>query len=92
MIEKNPTQRPSKIYYERPYVPNPNEVDDYKTIPLLPVEAHTIISDSVGKKRLSPLDRLTLEKISESDDDQEIDFLALRKKIKEESIDYDEDC
>lgn len=71
---------PPASYYENPYLPTVGDRDEYQTIPLLPVEAHTIIVDSAGK-HLSTVDRLTLERIADEDDDVPIDFLMVRRRV-----------
>lgn len=83
---------PGSEYYERPYLPSEGELDGYSSVPLLPVEAHTILSDNVGRK-MSVLDRLTLQKISDMEEgDFSVDFLKLRRQLAEElGIDEDED-
>lgn len=59
---------PPSSYYENPYLPTAEDRDEYQTIPLLPVEAHSILVDVVGKP-IAIIDRLTLQRIAESDDD-----------------------
>lgn len=71
---------PPSSYYEKPYLPSAADRGVYSSIPLLPVEAHTIIVDSAGK-RLSTVDRLTLQRIAEEDDDVPIDFLTVRRRV-----------
>lgn len=80
---------PPASYYENPYLPTAGDRDEYQTIPLLPVEALTIIVDSAGK-HLSSVDRLTLQRIANENDDVPIDFLAVRRRVMAE-LDTDDD-
>lgn len=89
-IEVESTGIPPSEYYERPYVPSANEARDYSAIPLLPVEAHTILVDNAGKP-MSTLDRLTLQRIAESDEnDSPIDLKTIRRQLASE-LDVDDD-
>lgn len=89
MAENDKQNTPPTSYYERPYLPGPGDRVEFHTIPLLPVEAHTILIDNAGKP-LSTLDRLTLLRISESEEDEPIDFQAERRRVAAE-LDTDED-
>jgi len=80
---------PPASYYENPYLPTVGDRDEYQTIPLLPVEAHSILVDAAGK-RITTIDRLALQRIAESDDDESIDFQAVRQQIMAE-LDTDDD-
>jgi len=74
-------QTPPREYYERPYLPSANEASNYLTIPLLPVEAHTILVGRAGKP-MSELDRLTLQRISEMEEsDVAVDLKEFRIKV-----------
>lgn len=80
---------PPASFYDRPYLLGAAECDGYGTVPLLAVEAHTILVDSVGRP-MSTVDRLTLERISEADSDETIDFLDTRRQVMAE-FDTDDD-
>ena len=80
---------PPASYYENPYPPTAGDRNEYPTIPLLPVEAHSILVDAVDKP-ITTIDRLTLQRIAESDDDEPIDFQAVRRQIMAE-LDTDDD-
>lgn len=71
---------PPARYYEFPYLPGIVEGESYHRIPLLPVEAHSILVDRAGKP-ISTVDRLTLQQITEGDGDEAIDFQAVRRRI-----------
>ncbi|MBI5358197.1 hypothetical protein HZB69_01035 [Candidatus Amesbacteria bacterium] len=80
-IEAKKSGIPPGEYYENPYFPSTNEARDYSAIPLLPVEAHSILVDSAGKS-MSDLDRLTLRRIAESDEsDAPLDLKAIRSQV-----------
>ncbi len=80
---------PPASYYENPYPPSAGDRGEYPAIPLLPVEAHSILVDAVGKP-ITSIDRLTLQRIAESDDDGPIDFQTVRRQIMAE-LDTDDD-
>lgn len=71
---------PPASYYENPYLPTEGGREDYQTIPLYPVEAHSILAGAAGRP-MSPVDRLTLQCIADEDGDDPIDFLAARKRV-----------
>ena len=80
-IETNKQGIPSRSYYERPYIPSAKEASDYSSVPLLPVEAHTILVDN-ARKRVSMVDNIALQKISESDEsDVAVDFKKVRRQV-----------
>lgn len=82
-IESDNFMPPSE-YYERPYVPSPDEAKGYLFIPLLPVEAHSILVDRAGTV-MSELDALALQRISDSEEeDIALDYKKIRRKIAEE--------
>lgn len=90
MANPNEVQKqPPAEYYEQPYLPGALELDDYATLPLLPVEAHTILVNSVGTT-MSTTDRIALERIAHSDSDEPVDLLAIRKRVMDE-FDTDDD-
>lgn len=79
-LEDKKSLTPPASFYDRPYLPSAAECDGYETVPLLAVEAHTILVDSAGRP-MSTIDRLTLERISEADSDETVDFLAARRRV-----------
>ncbi len=68
-IEANNSGIPTGEYYDNPYLPLADEAQDYSAIPLFPVEAHFILDlvRNAGKPT-SALDRLTLQRIADSDE------------------------
>jgi hypothetical protein len=89
-IETGNAGIPPSEYYEKPYLPSANEAREFSKIPLLPVEALTILVNNAGKP-MSVIDRLALQKISESDDsDVHLDLKAMRRQIAAE-LDADDD-
>lgn len=81
---------PTSEYYEAPYIPSAYEAANYLAIPLLPVEAHFILVNNAGKL-IQKIDRLALQRISESDEpDFTLDFKAVRKQVAKE-LDMDDD-
>lgn len=90
IVETKRTGIPPGEYYEKPYLPSANEARDFSTIPLLPVEALTILVNNAGKP-MSAIDRLALQRISESDDsDVPLDLKAIRAQAAAE-LDTDDD-
>ena len=88
-IEANKSIIPSRAFYERPYVPSSDEASQYLSIPLRPVEAHSILVDRVGKK-MSVVDKLALQRISELDEsDTPVDYKKIRKQVAAE-LDVDD--
>ncbi len=84
------TNIPTGEYYEDPYLPSANEAREFSAIPLLPVEALTILVNNAGKS-MSAIDRLALQRISESDDsDAALDLKAIRAQVAAE-LDTDDD-
>ena len=72
---------PPSEFYDSPRIPSSHELEEFGTVPLRAVEAHSILVTQANK-HISPLDRMTLQRISESDDpDHQIDFKKLRKQI-----------
>ena len=80
---------PPASYYENPYPPTTGDRDEYQTIPLLPVEAHSILVAAIGKP-ISTVDRLALQRIADEDGDEPIDFQSVRRQIMSE-FDTDDD-
>lgn len=75
---------PTNEYYESPYIPSTVEASDYSTIPLLPVEAHSILVGNTGK-RIPTVDKLALQRISELDEsDIQVDYKKVRKQVARE--------
>lgn len=71
-------------------MPSANEAREFSAIPLLPVEALTILINNAGKP-MSVIDRLALQRISESDDsDVPLDLKAIRSQVVAE-LDTDDD-
>lgn len=68
-------KRPGNDYYKNPSIPSNGERSDYETIPLRPVEAHTLLVNNTGE--LSESDKRALRAIVDGDyhPDQEVDFL-----------------
>lgn len=88
--EVKTTNVPTGEYYEEPYLPSANEAREFSAIPLLPVEALTILVNNAGKP-MSAIDRLALQRISESDDsDLALDLKAMRAQVAAE-LDTDDD-
>jgi hypothetical protein len=73
-------RRPGSNYYEDPYIPSEDERSDYQSIPLRPVEAHTLLVNNAGN--LSEADKRALRAIVDGDyhPDQEVDFLTAGKE------------
>lgn len=67
--------RPGNDYYERPYIPNSIDRNEWKTLPLRPIEAHSLL---VNSDNLSERDKRALREIVEGDyhPDQEVDFFS----------------
>ncbi len=81
---------PTGEYYENPYLPSANEAGGFSEIPLLPVEALSILVNNAGKP-MAIIDKLALQKIADSDDsDVPLDLKAIRNRIAAE-LDTDDD-
>ncbi len=81
---------PPAEFYEDPYLPGALEMQDYLSVPLSPVEAHTILVRMAGGP-MSTVDRIALQRIADEDDgDFQQDFLAIRKQVAAE-LDTDDD-
>jgi len=89
-LEAKAANIPTGEYYEQPYLPSAGEARCFSAIPLLPVEALTILVDNAGKP-MSTIDRLALQRIAESDDsDVPLDLKAIRNRVAAE-LDTDND-
>lgn len=66
--------RPDPEYYDRPYVPNTVERDEWRELPLRPIEALTLLVNNADT--LSESDRRALRIIIDNDDwpDGEVDM------------------
>lgn len=81
---------PPSEFYEELYIPSASEAANYSRIPLLPVEAHTILVNSVCRP-IHKIDRIALQRISESDEpDFTLDFKTVRRQVAKE-LDTDDD-
>ena len=79
-IENQKQKVPPASFYEEPYLPSDGDREEYDNIPLLPVEAHSIIVRMAGKP-MSTVDRTTLLRISDDDGECPIDFMEMRKRV-----------
>jgi hypothetical protein len=79
--------RPDSRYYDKPYIPNDKELSEWDSVPLRPVEAHSILVNNL--ENLSEAQKAALRSIIDEDDypDQEVDY----KSILSQFSDDDED-
>ena len=81
MVEKS--SGPSSDYYENPWVPTYNNLEEWSSVELRPVEAlHILVQAASNGQRLSPIDEEILGQIRDGDSPQ--DFVAIRNRLIEE--------